>query len=163
MTAGDHHFAQRIDTEKLLPVDFQKTVPVCKDLYFTLFDLGTFHPLTLAKVKKDLRRFIFMEHVLIFFPYIEVILTHGKQYRNIFFCHDMTFPEDRSLGLVFYDLCHVMAEYVSHGVDGFYFFHDSLLLSKFCPFYAGECLFFIQYIVFSGKNPVFSLHTKRHF
>ena len=55
-----------------------------------------------------------------------------------------TYPEKPEFCLVLYDLCHVMAEHMAHGVNRLYLFHDT----SFFP-----VCFCVQYSVFSVKNP----------
>ena len=86
----------------------------------------------------------FVKHVLVLLPDVEMILSHGKQHRNVLFRHDMAFSENRPFCLVLYDLCHVMAEHMAHGVNRLYLFHDT----SFFP-----VCFCVQYSVFSVKNP----------
>ena len=55
--------------------------------------------LSLADLAQHFCRIILMKHSFLFLPHIEMFFSYGKQYRYIFFCHYVSFAEDR----VFHD------------------------------------------------------------
>src|SRR5699024_2546955 len=61
----------------------------------SLFRFGSLHVAALAHLPQDLSRVIFMEHAFLLLPYIEMFFSHGKQHRDILFCHRVALAEDR--------------------------------------------------------------------
>src|SRR5699024_52070 len=66
---------------------------------------------------------IFMEHAFLLLPYIEMFFSHGKQHRDILFCHRVALAEDRVFHHARYDLCDIVAEDASDRILGSDKFH----------------------------------------
>ena len=77
---------------------------------FSLLDLGALHALGAAEVKKNLSRLVFVKHVLVLLPDVEMILSHGSSTGMSSSVTICSFSKTGPFNLVLYDLCHVMAE-----------------------------------------------------
>ena len=81
------------------------------------------HVGALAQGAQDLRRVVLMEHVLVVFPDIDVLLTHAEQDGDVLGRDDMALAEHGILGDAPDDLGDVVAQHLSHGLFGFQQLH----------------------------------------
>ena len=105
---GDHHLSQSIYLPQTFHIYHQKSVNICDQLDLTLFWLCRMHICALAHISEDLCRIVFMQHVFVIFPDIDVILTHTQKYRDIFFPDYMSFTKNCILGHPFDNLGNIM-------------------------------------------------------
>ena len=73
-----------------------------------------------AHLVEDLCRLIFMKHMFILFPDINMFFSHAQKYRDILLGNDMTFPEYRVFRHPGNDLCDIMTQNLPDGVFGFH-------------------------------------------
>ena len=97
MSGCKHDLTERIYFIQFLAIDLQKAVALCSQFDLSFFRLRCIHMLSLADLAQHLCRIIFMKHAFLLLPYIEVFFSYRKQYRNVLFCHYMSFTEDRIL------------------------------------------------------------------
>ena len=69
---------------------------------------------------QNLCRLIFMKHMLIFFPDINMFFSNTQKYRYIRLGNDMTFPEYCIFRHPWNDLCDIMTQNLPDGVFGFH-------------------------------------------
>ena len=72
--------------------------------------------LIFADLVQNLCSLIFVQGILIFLPYIQMILPQGQKHRNVLFRDHMPFPECRILHHIFHDPRNVMAKHMPHRV-----------------------------------------------
>lgn len=123
MAGGDHHFSQGIDGQQLLPVDLQKAVDVGDQLDLALLDGGGMHVLVGAHVVEHLRRVVLVEHVLVVFPDVDVVLAHAQQHRHVLRRDHMALAEYRVLGDSGNNLRNIVTENLTDGFLGFHQLH----------------------------------------
>ena len=78
-----------------------------------------------AQGVEDLRRVVFVEHVFIVFPDVDMILPQGEEERDILLGNDMALAEGRALLFAGNNLRDIMAEDLAHGLLCFHQFHGS--------------------------------------
>ena len=119
----DHHVAQGVDGAQALRVNEQQAVAVSDQLDFALFRLGGVHMLAETEVAQDRRRLVLVQHGLVVFPDVQMVLAHAQQHGHILLTDDVALAEDGALFLVLDDLGDVMAQHVPDGFFGFYQLH----------------------------------------
>ena len=77
------------------------------------------HILVLADAAEYLRRLVLMEHILVLFPDIDIVLADRQKHRYVLFGDDMPLAEYRVLGHALDYLRDVMAQHMTHCVLGF--------------------------------------------
>ena len=88
-----------------------------------------------------------MQHSLRLLPHIQMLLPHGKQNRDILFCHNVPLFEDGPLALSRQYLRDIMAEHVPHSLCRIDQFHYFVLFPVNCK---GSCHPCFSY--FSGSR-----------
>ncbi len=74
--------------------------------------------LILAEAAQDLGALVLMEHRIVLFPDVDVLLPDAEKHRNIFLRDHMTFAEHGVLRDAADNLRHVVAEHLPHRVLG---------------------------------------------
>ena len=116
---GYHHVTERIYGAKPLKVNEQQTVNIRDKLYLALLGRRRVHILVLADAAEYLRRLVLMEHILVLFPDIDIVLADRQKHRYVLFGDDMPLAEYRVLGHALDYLRDVMAQHMTHCVLGF--------------------------------------------
>ena len=75
MARRNHHLAEAVYFFQLLAVHFQKTVAVRDQFNFSFFDIGRMHVIVFTHIVKNLCRLIFMQHCIVLFPDVNVVLS----------------------------------------------------------------------------------------
>ena len=102
----------------MLQVHNKQPVASGNQLDLTLLRLGCVHIVPLADLPQDICGIIFVEHCLIIFPDVQMILAHAEQHRDILFSDNMPFPKHRIFGYARNNLGDVMAEDLPDGIPG---------------------------------------------
>ena len=130
MPGGNHHLTQGIDPVQALRIDEKQTVTVRRQFYFAFLRFSSRNMTALTDIPQDDCRVIFMEHMFIIFPDINLFFSHRQQNGNVFRLDNMPLAEDGTLAHATDDLCNIMTEHLPDGIDGTHFFH------RFCtPFF----------------------------
>ena len=94
----------------------QQAILICHQLDLPLLGGGGMHVGPLAQGAQDFRRVVLVEHVLIFFPDIDVLLAHAEQDGDVLRRDDVALAEYGVLGDAPDDLGDIVAQHLSHGL-----------------------------------------------
>ena len=136
MACGNHQLINHVDCVELFHIDTEQPVACGTKLDFALFYLAARHIIVFADRAQALGRVVFMEHSLLHFPDVQMLLAHGKQHRDILFRDDMSLAELCALEFALHNARQIVAQHMADRVFRFDQLH------KLPPDYGCLSLFF---------------------
>ena len=106
----DHHVVDVVHRVKTLLVELKNAVDRRLQLDLALFRLARRHVLVLTKIAQDRRRIVLVQHPLVLFPHIEMLLAQPQEHGNVVQPDHIALAEPRALRPAAHNLGNVMAK-----------------------------------------------------
>ena len=127
VAGGDHDVVCSVEGGKPRHIHLKEPVAVGNELDLTLLDRRGMHVLVLAQRAQPFGSFVLVEHAGRLFPYVQVLLAHGQQHRDVLRRDHVPLAEPGVLRDAGNDLGQIVAEHVPHRVAGVDQLHESSL------------------------------------